>query len=69
MSTLSARAKRVHRVLQETGARPMSIVTGLCGTDTETQRVVGELFIAGVVKWVSAKRHRRLAATTRKDQQ
>jgi len=47
----------------------MSIVTGLCGTDTETQRVVGELFIAGVVKWVSAKRHRRLAATTRKDQQ
>lgn len=60
---MTKNAPRVLRVLRETGPRPMTIITGLCGTQQETQRVVGELFIAGVVRWISAKRWRQLGAT------
>ena len=31
-------------------------------TEKELQQLVGELFIAGVVQWVSAKRWRKLGA-------
>lgn len=65
--TLSRPAARVLRILQETGPRPLTMLAGLVnGSQAELQRLIGELFIAGVVKWESAKRWRRLAATTTK---
>lgn len=65
MATLSAPAQRVHRVLKESGPRDLNVVAGLLGpksTRAELERVVGELFLAGIVEWVSAKRWRRLSA-------
>jgi len=64
--TLSRQASKVLRVLRETGPRPLTIIKGLAGgTTADMQRVVGELFIQGTVKWVSAKRWRCLAAKKR----
>ena len=60
---MTRNAARVLRVLRETGPRPMTVITGLVGKKSEVERVVGELFIAGVVRWVSAKRWRQLGAT------
>ncbi len=65
--TLSRVSTRVLRVLQETGPRPLTIISGFAkGSKKELERIVGELFIAGVVEWKSSKRWRQLAARTRK---
>lgn len=54
------------RVLRETGPRPLTMLAGFVDSnERELQRVVGELFIAGVVEWQSAKRWRLLAARKR----
>ena len=66
MSMTSA-AQRVLKVLQESGPRHLTVVEGLTkGGRRELERVVGELFIFGVVKWVGKKRGRRLSAARRK---
>lgn len=66
-------AARVLRVLRETGPAKLTTVGGLilgskvpwsCQTSV-LQRVVGELFILGVVEWRGAKRVRMLAARKR----
>lgn len=60
---MSPAAARLLRVLRETGPRPLTVILGFAnGKPKELQRIVGELFIAGAVKWVSAKRWRRLGA-------
>lgn len=63
--TLSTRAQRVRNVLRDSGPRKLTVVDGLVrGTRADLCRVVGELFIAGVVKWIGRKKGRRLAAVT-----
>lgn len=59
--TLSTPARRVLRVL-ETGPRKLNVIAGLVeGTKLDLQRVIGELFIAGVVRWDGRTKGRRLA--------
>ena len=62
-------AARVLRVLRETGPAKLTVVGGIvgpkgCYVESIVQRVVGELFILGVVEWRGAKRGRMLAART-----
>lgn len=66
---MTPEASRVLRALRETGPAPLSVIGGLIAArgkkpcaETVLQRVVGELFILGVVEWRSAKRWRQLAA-------
>lgn len=62
--TLSYPAQKLLRVLKESGPRNLNIVRGLVGREN-LARVIGELFIVGMVEWVGAKRGRKLAARTR----
>ncbi len=57
-----AEAQRLNALLERINGL-MGPNTGLVGKKSEVERVVGELFIAGVVRWVSAKRWRQLGAT------
>jgi len=77
LTTVDALALRVHRVLRESGARNMNVVRAMCdrgalelGNTLPTaqliifERVIGILFLRGLVEWKSAKRNRKLAART-----
>jgi hypothetical protein len=75
LKSVEGLALRVHRILRESGPRNLNIVRAMCkigaqelGNQLPTahriifERVVGILFLQGVVEWKSSGRHRRLAA-------
>ena len=63
--TPSKPALRILRVLRDTGPRPANLLSGLAPSAAAFERAIGQLFLQGSVKWIGAKRGRRLAAKTR----
>ncbi len=82
LASIEGIARKLHRILQESGPRNLNVVRGvvrngaaelrvarmvkLPDTDRELlERVIGMLFLWGVVEWIGVNKHRRLAARTR----
>lgn len=61
---LTAASNRLFRVLRQTegkrGARKVTVLRGLCATDGDFERAVGQLFLLGVVQWYGRSRGRAL---------
>lgn len=76
LKTIEGLALRVHRILRESGPRNLNIVGAMCkrgqveigwGTADPRivfERVIGILFLRGIVEWDGQKKARRLAART-----
>lgn len=75
LRTIEGLALRVHRILKESGPRNLNVVRGLIGIGVKElrlyapsarqivlERVIGILFLRGLVDWKSTGRHRKLAA-------
>lgn len=59
-------ALRILRVLKDGGPRKPNILQAMLrASAARFERAVGQLFIAGVVRWVSRKRWRMLAAVSK----
>lgn len=75
LRTIEGLALRVHRILKESGPRNLNVLRGYCKLGTKElrlyapaaaeivfERVVGILFLRGLVEWKSSGKHRKLAA-------
>lgn len=63
---MSPTASRIYRVVKETGGpRSANVLSGLAKNQDDFERAIGQLFLAGVVKWVGKKRARKLAPMSR----
>lgn len=74
LKSIEGLALRVHRILRESGPRKLTVLRGYCKhgqveigwayADSRVifERVVGILFLRGIVEWKGRNKHRRLAA-------
>lgn len=73
MTPLSAAAVRVQRVLAESGPRSLNLTMAIATRKPrrgrqpkvapDPVRVLGELFVAGMIEWAGKRRARRVAAS------
>lgn len=63
MSTHNKRPNLSNRIFHvlETGPQKPSVLRGLAKSEEEFERVIGKLFLLGVVRWIGKKRGRLLA--------
>jgi len=78
LQSVTGIALHVHRILRESGARKLTVLRGLVRLDAGRlklrrdpkslqalfERVIGILFLRGIVEWEGARNTRRLVART-----